>query len=506
MKKISIIFIGIITLFIGINEVYAGGNINTNTGSIYLGNSVTVSVTVTEAAAWEVHIGVSGAASPSNCSGLDFADSSSDAGNTSRTYTTTCKPTKTGTITFSLSGNVTNTNGVTTNLLGVTTVSVIDKPVVQQPTTTPSTNTNKPTTVTPKSSVNYLSSLEVEGREINPKFDKETLEYTVDLESGTTSINIKAITEHNKANIVGAGVKNVTEGVNNFDIVVTAENGSKRTYKLKATVKEKDPIIVNINNEQYTVIRKREQLIQASAFYSESTVEINGEIVPAYFGEVTGYTLVGLKNSEGIINLYTYDEDNNNYELYKEFNFSRIVFYPIEPNEAEIPEGYSKYAVTIDEIEVPCYKKSKDSNYVLLYGVNIENNNEGFYMYDSFENTLQRYDDTIFDNYKEETLILKSIIFGLTCIVMVVVLVAALQGSINQKNKKIKPVLSLKPNEKTKVKKEQNVNKENKKEAKLLEKELKRKEKEEKKKAKRKKKKLDDTNVIDITNINIKKK
>lgn len=501
MKKISIILIGIITLLMGTFNIKAGGSISTNTGSIYLGSSITVSVTVSNAAAWEVHIGVSGAASASNCGEVNFADSSANAKNTSKTYTITCTPTKTGSVNFTLTGNTTDENGTTTDISGSRTVTVTNKPVVQQPVQKPSANN----TVTPKSSVNYLNSLEIEGQILTPNFNKETVDYFIELESGTTSINIKATQEHNKATIIGTGLKNVTEGINNFEIVVTAENGSKRTYKIKANVKEKDPIIVDINEKKYTVIRKREQLISASAFYSESSIEINGEEIPAYYGEVTGYTLVGLKDSEGNINLFIYDEENNKYRLYQEFNFSRIVFYPIEPELELIPDGFSKYSVTINGIEVPCYKKNKNDNFVLLYGVNIENNNEDFYVYDAFENTLQRYDDAIFDGYKEEIIVLKSIIVGLIGIVAIILVVSALQGSINKSNKKSKAISSSKEKTVDKTKNNsKNKDIEKIKEAKILEKELKRREKEEIKK-KKYKKSLDDTNIIDITNINIKK-
>lgn len=364
---------------------------------------------------------------------------------------------------------------------------------------------NRPV-VTPKSSVNYLSSLSIDGKELTPQFNKETLEYAVELEAGTTSININATPQDNKASVVGAGVRNVTEGINNIDIVVTAENGSKRTYRIKANVKEKEPIIVYIDDEQYTVIRKKEQLKSSSIYYSESSIEVNGEQIPAYFGEITGYTLVGLKDSEGIINLYVYDEENNTYRLYREFNFSRVVFYPLEPDVEQIPVGYFKYTTTINNIEIPCYKKADNDNYILLYGVNIENNNEGFYIYDSFENTIQRYDESIFDSYKEEILILKSIIFGLISIITVVLVVSALQGSLNKRDKKSKSLSFFKPKNKEEKQKEQkNKDKEKIREAKLLAKDLKRKEKEEKKK-KRNKKTLDDTSIIDITNINIKKK
>ena len=501
MKKIKYLLLTLISLFI-FDNIKAKSNISisSNSGNITEGNSVAITVTVSSdspLAFIEGSVNCSGAGTNSSIS-LNWDDISNSV--YSKNYSLNLTSTSSGTITCSTNGaRATDMSSSSwQNLSAQTSVKVNAKPVVQQPVQTPVTTPKPNVIVTPKSSVNYLSSLSVEGKEILPKFDKETAEYTVELENGTSSINVVANAEHNKATITGTGNKNVTEGINNFEIVVTAENGSKRIYKLKAIVKEKDPIVVKIDNEEYTVIRKKEHLPEMSVYYTYSTVKINDEEIPCYFGEITGYTLVALKNSDGIINLFTYDEDTVTYKLYQEINFSKVTFYPIEPDNILIPEGFSKLSLIVNEKEIPCYKRNEKDTLTLIYGVNIENNNEGFYVYDSLENTLQRYDDAIFDSYKEEILILKSIIFGLVSIVLVVVIVSAVQGSINKNNKKLKSFTSLK---KANIDKDEH--KEKIKEAKLLEKELKRKEKQENKKHK---KSLDDTNIIDITNINIKKK
>jgi len=499
MKKIGYLIFTFVCAFIFMIKVNAADlSISANAYTIYVGSSVTITASAQ---------GLTGQFTfkSNNLSvlyggGEKWLEDSSDAmvfeAKSVGTATITVSPTKDNSAGYSDGSAFYNESKTVT-------INVINKPVVQQPVQKPTVNN----TVTPKSSVNYLSNLEIEGQMLTPNFNKETADYTIELESGTTSINIKASAEHNKASVVGAGSKNLTEGINIFEIIVTAENGSKRTYKISANVKEKDPIVVNIGDNNYTVIRKREHLIKASTFYSESSVSINGEDIPSYHGEVTGYTLVGLKDNKGVINLFVYDEENNNYTLYQEFNFSKNVFYPIEPNIELIPEGFSRYSITINEVELPCYKKNKNDSFVLLYGVNIENNHEDFYVYDEFEHTLQRYDDSIFDSYKEEIVVLRSIISGLVCIIAIVLVVSALQGSINQNSKKSKTIsFSNKNNSEEKSKKQvNNVDKEKLKEAKLLEKELKRKEKEEAKR-KRNKKSLDDTNIIDITNINIKRK
>lgn len=362
------------------------------------------------------------------------------------------------------------------------TINVINRPVV---------------VTTSKSSVNYLKSLQIDGKEITPKFDKQVGEYSIELEAGTTTVNIKATAEHNKASIIGAGNRVVTEGNNNLDVIVTAENGSKRTYTIKASVKEKDPIVVKIDNQEYTVIRKKKQLPSISSFYTETTVKINDEDIPAYFGEVTKYTLVGLKGSNGSIDLFIYDEKNNSYQLYRELEFSRMTFYPTEALENQIPKYYSKSTVVINDLELPCYKMNKDDVFVLLYGVNIENNNKGFYMYDPFENTLQRYNDKIFDGVNEKNKILTNLVVGLLGIVIIILFTSAIQGSIKPKTQEPKEI------KKFKTKEEKMKEKLDKIEAKKLKKELKKKEKPKKKK--KNKLFLEDTHTIDINEINIKK-
>ena len=83
---------------------------------------------------------------------------------------------------------------------------------------------------------NNLSSITVEGYEISPEFKKDTLEYKVDLPSNIESINVSAKLADNKAKVSGTGTIEVSEGENKIELVVTAENGSTKTYTLIANV------------------------------------------------------------------------------------------------------------------------------------------------------------------------------------------------------------------------------------------------------------------------------
>lgn len=81
-----------------------------------------------------------------------------------------------------------------------------------------------------KSTDNYLESLEVEGYEIAPEFDKQTLEYTIEKEVTEKTIEIKARTSHPSASIQGIGKIELKPGKNQYRIDVTAEFGTVRTY------------------------------------------------------------------------------------------------------------------------------------------------------------------------------------------------------------------------------------------------------------------------------------
>ena len=117
---------------------------------------------------------------------------------------------------------------------------------------------NKTTTSSTKkdlSSDNTLSSLSIDGVNLEPAFNKNTTSYNVNLEAGVTKINVKATPNDKSAKVTGIGEIEVSEGNNNIEVVVTAENGSTKTYTITANVKEYDPINVKVENSKYTVVR-----------------------------------------------------------------------------------------------------------------------------------------------------------------------------------------------------------------------------------------------------------
>lgn len=80
---------------------------------------------------------------------------------------------------------------------------------------------------------NNLSSLSLSNGALSPAFNASTTNYTSTINAA--NVTIKATTSDSKAKISGAGTKNLNYGANTFNIVVTSESGSKKTYKIVIT-------------------------------------------------------------------------------------------------------------------------------------------------------------------------------------------------------------------------------------------------------------------------------
>ena len=275
---------------------------------------------------------------------------------------------------------------------------------------------------------NYLSSLNIEGYELNPTFNKETLEYNVELEPGTEKINISAAVEDKKASVKGIGEINVTEGINTIEVIVTAENGNERTYKIIATVEEKDPIEVKINDKKYRVVKKKE-LIEQKDGYKDTTVIINNFEVPSLYNEVTDVTLVALKDEEGNIKLFSYDSKTGKYSEYKEFGSDIMNLYIHENKDSK----YDKVNIKINDVEVIAYKLDNLDDYYLLYATNTTTGNEGYYLYDIKENSVQRYDTTMIDKLTKDKDRYLSIVLVLSCVCFLSMLFLLIE--VNKYNK-----------------------------------------------------------------------
>ena len=453
MKKISLFIFTIFISFLLVNTTYAASaniSVSANKSTVMVGETVTVTVKIyssSKLGSWNFDVTNSSNLSlvSSSFGGTYIKDVVDSATQKSKTYTFTYKAKSSGTGSINIKNSL--VYGYDENKMSVSSGSKsFNMMTYSQLQDTYSKN-------------NYLSSLKVDGVELNPIFDKDTLEYNIELENGTENINISASKEDSRSSISGVGEISVSEGINALKVVVTAQSGSTRTYTINATVKELSPIIVDINGVKNTVIRKKEFMPTVSMYYDETVIKINEEEVPAYYNTVTNFTLVGLKDSAGNSNLYIYD---GNYTLYEELTFNQMSIYLLEMDNTLLPNGYEINEINIGDKKVVAYKKI-GYEFPIVYGMNIETGEKQLYKYDGVENTLQRYEEIKIDNNEDLYFYIIIGLFGLLVISYIVFISLLIKKNTKQKDK-LEKTMRLNINDIKDVKiKEEDLEKDNKK-------------------------------------------
>ena len=159
---------------------------------------------------------------------------------------------------------------------------------------------------------NFLKNLKISHiantLDFTPEFAKETNEYNLTVDSDLNFVQIKAETESEFAHLSGAGTKELTSGLNKFEIVVTAEDGTKNTYTINIT-KE-----VSSNN------------------YLSSLIPSVGALSPIFNKETLEYTL----------NL-TFEDSELYFTATKESNLAKIT----GTENKVVPEGVSKREIIV---------------------------------------------------------------------------------------------------------------------------------------------------------------
>ncbi len=438
MKKISLFLVSLVTSIIFINNVNAAtatAKVTASSTRIVAGNTVRIRVNISSGAplgSWEYSLNydkdlmrlVSSDVTP------HYAAAATNSNTKSVTYNYSFKSLKSGKATFSLSS-----------------VAVLDWDVVNMGVNRSGVTVNIITQADLEASYskdNYLKSLSIEGYEMD--FNKDNTEYSLTVEPEVKSITINGTKNDSRSTISGLGTKDLTEGLNKIYVVVTAQNGTKRTYTINVNVKELQPINVTIGETQYTVVRSLEGINIPNTFV-EKTMTIDEEEFTSVYNEKTDITLVLLKDVDGNINFYQYE--NNNYKKFNYLNFGNLNIQVLDLD--EILKGYIKKTEVLNEEKIEVLKVDEESPYSLIKGLNLETNEANFYSYDEKENTIQRYilqEEKILSNIKEENNIYLwlAVVFATISIILLITLIILVE--------KKKPKKEKKPNKKEKVTKE----------------------------------------------------
>lgn len=457
MKKLYIFF-AILIMIILVPQIAFGASFASISApaSVESGSNVTIKVTLSNVAAWNIKIKASGATDGATKS---YADATEDAENTTKTFSVTCNSKGAGTITVTVTGDITSADGANKDIYLTKEITVKEKQVNDSTNNKPSQPTNPPTSGTTskpntqssggqtssgqttggqtqngqttnekveKEAEARLAELSVLGYEISPAFNKDTQEYFVEVPLTQENVTIDAKTLGSKAQIQGTGNYEVKEENNVFEIVVTAENGETKTYKLNVAVVDKNPIIATINQKQYTVV-KQAKLLKKLNLYEETTIKINDIEVPAFKNETNKLIIVGIKNENNQILYATYNDGK--YDIYTEVTSKSLLLYITEGK----LEGYKKTSVTINEKQYSAYEIN--DRFVVVYAMNVNNGEYGYYKYDKKDETFQYYEIDKAEQKEINVFAVVSVILGILLVISIIA-----QIVINKKKLKIENI------------------------------------------------------------------
>ncbi|MCM1053584.1 MAG: cadherin-like beta sandwich domain-containing protein [Ruminococcus sp.] len=145
---------------------------------------------------------------------------------------------------------------------------------------------------------NYLTNLEVEGYNINPTFNKETLYYTLEVPNTTDKVNIIATLEDSSATVTGNGIVSLDYGRNDKYVTVTSSDGVIRTYTISITRKD------------LSDVRIMDLIVK------------NGELKPKFNKDITDYKVAVPYEVTSLDMIVVLENPKSSYEIIGNENFN----------------------------------------------------------------------------------------------------------------------------------------------------------------------------------------
>lgn len=277
-----------------------------------------------------------------------------------------------------------------------------------------------------------LKSLSVGEYNLTPAFSKNVKEYTVEVPNDVESVVISASKEDANASVDGSGEKSLVEGNNKFNIVVTAQKGNSQTYVVNVYRKELNPINVSIDGKNYTLIRKVENLPKYKTF-TESTTTYEDTEIPSLYNQNTGMTLIGVKDDDGNVSTFIY-EDGNIKNIYIELDNYAYSLLPLELKKSDLFKDYEIKTVEISGVSVQAYTLD-NSKYVVIYAQNVFDGEENYYSYFMSDGSFQVYNEDIAKSYEKRITNFKYVLYGLVGVILIQFLILIIRKPKKSKKK-----------------------------------------------------------------------
>lgn len=258
-----------------------------------------------------------------------------------------------------------------------------------------------------------LSAMSISPGSLSPSFSSGTTSYTATVSSSTTELSVYATTTDSNAS-VSVSNRTLSVGSNTVKVIVTAEDGTQKTYSIVVTrpagtvAPETD---TNTSGTPETDVPEAPteayiSLVNGGIFEVSETID--EEKIPAGFMHtetvIEDFTVEAITYGENAdVAVWLLGDDNTPAGFY--FINEQGLAYPmttftqseggiilIDLARATAPNGYKAGKFTIGETEYDAFipEEGEEPTHCLILGINT-GGETGLYCYDPIEKTFQRY-------------------------------------------------------------------------------------------------------------------
>lgn len=429
--SLSLLLTGAMLLCLVQTSFADGISVSAGQGSVSVGKTVAFSITVPSGSeAWTYSVSWSGNLT------LESGDTAPMGfEGDSRTNQLVFRANSTGTGTVSISAGSYCIAGVDYDASGSASVTIVaaDKPDDSEPAPAPtpsgggsSTGNNPGVSL---SSNNALSSLTVSAGTLTPAFDPAITEYTLSLPSQSDRLTITANPSDSRATVQGDGDISLQDGETSLSVVVTAEDGSAKTYTITVQVAQAPTLFLDYNGQRLGVVKDVSQVTPPAGFAPAEPITYSGDTLPIWTDVSGKRTLVYLMDEKtSAQGFYLFSQTTGVQSPYLPILCGSVTYiYTDIPKELSSVPGLTPATVKAfgQTLNGWTYNDASLKDFCVLYLMD-DAGSYGYYTYDSREETLQRFSGAVFTDSGETLAVpmLYVYIAGGAALVLLILLIA----------------------------------------------------------------------------------
>ena len=217
------------------------------------------------------------------------------------------------------------------------------------------------------------------------------------LSEGTTTVNISKVT----ASASSGDDVTVVEG--SSTVTIGEGDPSLITDDEETTESSGNGGDIEIDGQTYSVVTDIPEVLIPDGFVT-ADMSYNGNTYAATKQESGKMYAIYLKDANEEEDFWLYDPDKDKFSPFEQVSISsdRYIVLLSEDKTKDLPDTLQKTTMTVEGKEFPAWQNTDTSSYYVVYAVNSDGE-EGFYQYDTVDETYQRYTPETKDKEEDTT-------------------------------------------------------------------------------------------------------